>query len=118
MNIRDLKYLIAIADYHHFGKAAEACFVSQPALSMQIKKLEETLGVMLIERNNKRIWFTEIGKTIVQEARNILHHIDNLHEIANQAKDPFCGELHLGIIPTLAPYLLPLIIPRFSELIS
>lgn len=114
MNIRDLKYLIAVADHKHFGKAAEVCFVSQPALSMQIKKLEESLGVILIERTNKRIFFTEIGKLIVQEARDILYRVETLQEIANQSKDPFCGELHLGIIPTLAPYLLPLIIPGLS----
>ncbi len=116
MNIRDLKYLIAVADHNHFGKAAEACFVSQPALSMQIKKLEESLGVILIERTNKRIFFTEIGKLIVQQARDILFRVETLEEIANQSKDPFCGELHLGIIPTLAPYLLPLIIPGLSTL--
>lgn len=116
MNIRDLKYLIAVADHNHFGKAAEACFVSQPALSMQIKKLEDSLGVLLIERTNKRIFFTEIGKLIVQQARDILYHVDTLQEIANQSKDPFCGELRLGIIPTLAPYLLPLIIPGLSTL--
>lgn len=115
MNSRDLKYLIAIADHNHFGRAAEACFVSQPALSMQIKKLEDRLGIVLIERTNKRILFTEAGKLIVQQARNVLYHVDNLQEIANLAKDPFCGALHLGIIPTLAPYLLPLIIPQLSK---
>ncbi|MDI1351501.1 MAG: DNA-binding transcriptional regulator OxyR [bacterium] len=116
MNIRDLKYLVAVADHNHFGKAAEECFVSQPALSMQIKKLEESLGVLLIERTNKRIFFTEIGKLIVQQARDILYRVESLQEVANQSKDPFCGELHLGIIPTLAPYLLPLIIPGLSTL--
>ncbi|MBA2655993.1 MAG: DNA-binding transcriptional regulator OxyR [Tatlockia sp.] len=116
MNIRDLQYLIAVADYNHFGKAAEACFVSQPALSMQIKKLEDTLGIQLIERSNKRIFFTDIGKIIVEQARDILHRVDNLQTLAKQSKDPLAGELHLGIIPTLAPYLLPLIIPGLSRL--
>ena len=116
MNIRDLKYLVAIEDYGHFGKAAEACFVSQPALSMQIKKLEETLGVVLIERNNKQLFFTEIGKLVVQQARSILNQVDALREMVNQAKDPFCCELHLGIIPTVAPYLLPYIMPGLSTL--
>lgn len=116
MNIRNLKYLIAVADHNHFGKAAEACFISQPALSMQIKKLEDSLGVLLIERTNKRIFFTEIGRLIVQQARDILYRVETLQETANQSKDPFCGELHLGIIPTLAPYLLPLIIPGLSAL--
>lgn len=116
MNIRDFKYLIAISDYGHFGKAAEACFVSQPALSMQIKKLEETLGVVLIERDNKHIYFTEIGKLIVQQAREIIERVDSIQHIAAQSKDPFCSDLHIGIIPTLAPYLLPLIIPNLSKL--
>lgn len=112
MNIRDLNYLVAIADTSHFGKAAEACFVSQPALSMQIKKLEETLGVVLIERTNKRVMFTEVGQRIVKQAREILYQVDALKELADQAKDPFSGTLHLGVIPTLAPYLLPLIMPK------
>ncbi len=115
MNIRDLKYLVAVADYRHFSKAAEACFVSQPALSMQIKKLEETLGVQLIERNNKNILLTETGKIIVQQAREILKSIDTMKLAAKQAKDPFSGTLHLGIIPTLAPYLLPHIFSKLSK---
>jgi len=115
MNIRDLKYLVSVADYGHFGKAADACFVSQPALSMQIKKLEDTLGVQLIERTGKKIFLTEIGKLITQQARDILFRVEEMREIANTAKDPFCGELHLGIIPTLAPYLLPYIIPSLSK---
>ena len=72
MNIRDLKYLIAIADHGHFGMAAQACFVSQPALSMQIKKLETTLGVQLIERTTKSIWLTEIGQLVTEQAREVL----------------------------------------------
>jgi LysR family hydrogen peroxide-inducible transcriptional activator len=114
MNIRDLKYLVSVADHNHFGKAAEACFISQPALSMQIKKLEDTLGVLLIERTSKQLFFTEIGKLIVQQAREILFRIETLQEMANQSKDPFSGELRLGIIPTVAPYLLPHIIPGLS----
>lgn len=116
MNLRDLKYLVAVAELNHFGKAAEACFVSQPALSMQIKKLEDSLGVQLIERTNKRVIFTKIGKLIVQQAREIIFRVKALEELANQHKDPFCGEIHLGIIPTLAPYLLPLITPELSKL--
>lgn len=111
MNIRDLKYLVAIADLGHFGKAADTCFVSQPALSMQIKKLEETLGVQLIERGNKNVFLTAVGKLITEQARDILYRIDLIKALANQAKDPFSGELHLGVIPTLAPYLLPYIMP-------
>jgi len=115
MNTRDLKYLVALADHQHFGKAAEACFVSQPGLSIQIKKLEETLGVKLIERNNKSMLLTDSGVAIVERARNILTGVDELHEIARQAADPFSGEFKLGIFPTLAPYLLPLIFPAVSK---
>jgi LysR family hydrogen peroxide-inducible transcriptional activator len=116
MNIRDLKYLVAIADHCHFGRAASACFVSQPALSMQIKKLENTLGVQLIERTNKSALLTETGKLITEHARNILCRVETIKEVAKQAKDPYSGELHLGVIPTLAPYLLPHIIPGLSKI--
>jgi LysR family transcriptional regulator, hydrogen peroxide-inducible genes activator len=115
MNIRDLQYLVALAEHQHFGKAAEACFVSQPALSIQIKKLEETLGIKLLERTKKSILFTDSGLVITQRARDILNKVDEMHEIAKLAKDPYSGELKLGIFPTLAPYLLPLIIPALSK---
>lgn len=116
MNIRDLQYLVAIADTKHFGKAAEATFVSQPALSMQIKKLENHLGVQLFERNNKNVYLTDIGKSIIEQARDILYRVDNLKELAKQSRDPFSGELYLGVIPTLGPYLLPHIIPGLTKL--
>lgn len=116
MNIRDLKYLVAIADHNHFGKAAEACFISQPALSMQIKKLESVLGVQLIERTSKSALLTEIGRSITEHARDILFRVDSMKETAKQAADPLSGEFHLGIIPTLGPYLLPHIIPGISKL--
>lgn len=116
MNIRDLKYLVAIADHNHFGMAAEACFVSQPALSMQIKKLEMVLGVQLIERTTKSALLTDIGKLITEHARDILCRVETMKELAKQANDPYSGELHLGVIPTLAPYLLPYIIPHLSKL--
>jgi LysR family transcriptional regulator, hydrogen peroxide-inducible genes activator len=115
MNIRDLKYLVALEDHCHFGKAADVCCVSQPALSMQIKKLENILGVKLLERTNKSVMLTAMGKVIAEHARNILSRVDTVYEIANQAKDPFSGELRLGIIPTLAPYLLPHIIPGLTK---
>lgn len=116
MNIRDLKYLIALADHNHFGKAADACFVSQPALSMQIKKLEEELGVKLLERTNKSVLLTDSGISIVEKARQVLHHVNDMREIAASAKDPYSGELKMGIFPTLAPYLLPHIIPQLSKM--
>jgi LysR family hydrogen peroxide-inducible transcriptional activator len=115
MNIRDLKYLLAVAKHRHFKRAAEACYVSQPALSMQIKKLEETLGVQLIERTNKTVFLTDIGKHILAHASEILDRIDTMIEVAKIAKDPFRGELRLGVIPTLGPYLLPYIIPRLTK---
>jgi len=116
MNIRDLKYLVAVADHCHFGNAAEACFVSQPALSMQIKKLEDTLGIQLIERTNKSVFLTEIGKLVTQHARDIICRVEIMRDIARQAKDPYSGELRLGVIPTLAPYLLPHIIPGLTRI--
>lgn len=116
MNIRDLKYLVAIADHQHFGQAASACFVSQPALSMQLKKLESVLGVQLIERTTKSAMLTDAGKIVTEQARDILYRVDAMKASAKQASDPFSGDIHLGIIPTLAPYLLPQIIPGLSKL--
>lgn len=115
MKLKDLKYLVAVDTYQHFGKAAEACFVSQPALSMQIMKLEASLGIQLIERTNKSVKLTDYGKEISQRARKILAEVDDIKEIANTAKDPFSGELRLGIFPTLAPYLLPHIMPALKK---
>ncbi len=116
MNIKDLKYLVALAEYEHFGNAANACFVSQPALSMQIKKLEDSLGVKLLERTNKSVLLTDHGVIIVERARQILSQVEEVREIAKSAKDPYSGELRIGVIPTLAPYLLPLIIPQLSKI--
>lgn len=115
MNIRDLKYLVALADHGHFGKAADICFVSQPALSMQIMKLEESLGIKLLERTNKSVMLTDHGIVIVERARHILNQIEEVREIAKSAKDPYSGELRMGVFPTLAPYLLPLIIPQLAK---
>lgn len=115
MNIRDLKYLVALMDYRHFGKAADACFVSQPALSMQIKKLEEHLGVQLLERTNKSVMLTAIGAELGERARDVIQQVDEMREIARSAADPYSGELRLGIFPTLAPYLLPHIMPQLTK---
>ncbi len=114
MNIRDLKYLVALIEHRHFGKAAEVCFVSQPALSMQIKKLEADLGVQLIERTNKSVMLTETGNLLGERARLILNQVNEMRELAKLMKDPFSGDLKLGIFPTLAPYLLPYIVPKLS----
>lgn len=114
MNIRDLKYLVALSQHRHFGKAALACHVSQPALSIQIKKFEERLGVQLLERTNKSVMLTEIGKTLAKHAEHILIQTDAFHELAQYSKDPFCGELKLGVIPSVAPYLLPHILQKLA----
>lgn len=107
MNIRDLKYLVAVADMEHFGQAALRCHVSQPTLSMQLKKLETELGVQFFERSNKSVMITPIGKALAEQAAIILNELNTLKQIANNAKDPFSGEFRLGIIPTIGPYLLP-----------
>lgn len=115
MNIRDLKYLVSLVEHQHFGRAAEACFVSQPALSMQIQKLEEILGIKLLERTNKSLLFTGEGTIIAERAREILNQVDEIHNIAKLAKNLYSGELKIGIFPTLAPYFLPTIIPPLSK---
>lgn len=115
MNLRDLKYLVAVAEHRHFGRAAEACHVSQPTLSTQIRKLEEFLGVTLIERNNRQVLLTPIGERIVAQATVVLRESDQLVKMARQASDPFGGVFRLGIIPTVAPYLLPRILPAIRK---
>ena len=118
MNLRDLEYFLALAKYQHFGKAAAACFVSQPGLSAQLKKLEAELGVQLVERNNKSVLLTDVGARIVNEASAIIQQVRTLKEIAEQAQHPYAGTLKLGIIPTVAPYLLPHIIKNLAEQFS
>lgn len=107
MNLRDLRYLVAVAEHRHFGRAAEACFVSQPTLSTQLKKLEETLGVVLFERSNRRVMLTPEGEQIVQQTQRILVEVNSLTALSEQLRDPLGGDLRVGIIPTMAPYLLP-----------
>ncbi|HEX2493263.1 MAG TPA: LysR substrate-binding domain-containing protein [Steroidobacter sp.] len=109
MNLRDLRYLVALADTRHFGKAAERSFVSQPTLSAQIKKLENYLGVQLIERQPRRITLTETGARIVPIARRILEGSDEIVSLARNEHDPLSGKLRVALIPTVGPYLLPLI---------
>lgn len=111
MNLRDLRYLVAVAEHRHFGRAAEACFVSQPTLSTQLKKLEESLGVTLVERTPRQVMLTPVGERLVEQAKRVLADVDTLVEMAAEARDPFGGEFRLGIIPTVAPYLLPRILP-------
>ncbi|MBL4852701.1 MAG: LysR family transcriptional regulator [Robiginitomaculum sp.] len=107
MNLKDLKYLVAVADHLHFGKAADAVFISQPTLSGQIKKLEEQLQVTIFERTTRGVNITGIGEKIIAEARQIMTHAQNIENLASAQSDILCGELKLGIIPTIAPYLVP-----------
>lgn len=110
MNLRDLQYIIAVAETHHFGQAAERCFVSQPTLSGQIKKLEEELGVAIFERTNRSVEITPVGETILAHARQIMEQADIIEQLARASQDPLAGPLRIGAIPTLSPYLTPLIL--------
>lgn len=110
MNLQDLRYLVALAEHRHFGRAAEACNVSQPTLSSQIRKLEDGLGVKLLERTNKRVDLTPVGRQIVEHARQALAAAREMEIVASASRDPLVGPLRLGVIPTLAPYLMPLIL--------
>lgn len=115
MNLRDLQYLVAVADLRNFSQAAEQCFVSQPTLSNQIKKLEETLGVTLFERTNKRVMTTETGEQIVALARRVLREVEEMHDVAQSAQDPLAGKFRLGAFPTLSTYLFPSLVPAISS---
>ncbi len=115
MNLRDLSYLVSVAEHRHFGRAAEACFVSQPTLSTQIKKLEAELGVQLIERYPRRVLLTPAGEQVVERAQVILGEADTIRSIARRARDPEAGSVRIGLIPTLAPYLLPHIVPELHS---
>jgi LysR family hydrogen peroxide-inducible transcriptional activator len=120
MNFRALQYFVKLAELKHFSKAANACFVSQPTLSTQIAKLEEELGVTLVERAPRKIMLTPIGTDIAHRAKHILRDIEHMKDAARRSKDPQTGTIKLGIFPTLAPYLLPHVIPvicqRYPEL--
>ena len=113
MNIRALQYFVTLSDLKHFSKAAEACFVSQPTLSTQIKKLEDELGVQLVERSPKNIMLTPVGEEIAKRARQVLNDVEQIRTAARRSSNPAEGVLRLGIFPTLAPYLLPHVIPHF-----
>ena len=115
MNLQELRYLVAIAEQRHFGRAAEVCNVSQPTLSSQIKKLEDELGVILLERTNKRVALTPVGSQILEHARRALAEAAQMEAVARAARDPLVGPLRLGVIPTLAPYLMPLILKPLKQ---
>jgi LysR family transcriptional regulator, hydrogen peroxide-inducible genes activator len=114
MSLRDLHYLVAVADHQHFGRAAAACFVSQPALSMQLRKLEESLGVQFFERSNKRFMVTPVGKIMVAMARDILRDAKSMKDIAQTYHNPLAGDFRLGAFPTLSPYFFPQVVPKIT----
>jgi len=115
MNLRDLRYLIAVAEHRHFGRAAAASFVSQPTLSTQLRKLEDELGVSLIERAPRKVMLTPIGAEIVERARRVVGEIEQMKEAARRSQRPEAGSVRLGIFPTLGPYLLPHVVPGLRE---
>jgi LysR family transcriptional regulator, hydrogen peroxide-inducible genes activator len=115
MNLKDLKYLVALADTGHFGRAAEKSFVSQPTLSAQLKKLEEYLGVKLVERQPKNVQLTDVGRQIVVRARRMLDEGDEIVALARSNTDPFAGKLKVALIPTVGPYLLPRVMQKIRK---
>ncbi len=112
MTLQDLRYVVTLAEARNFARAAKACYVSQPTLSTQIKKLEDELGLALFERTNKRVMPTPAGFELIAQARVVLEEAEKLRQMAQQALDPMAGPLRLGVIPTLGPYLLPHLVPQ------
>jgi len=115
MTLVQLEYIVAVDTYRSFVTAAEKCFVTQPTLSMQIQKLEDTLGVKLFDRSKQPVIPTEIGQQVIEQARLVLAESSKLHEIIAVHKNELAGELKIGVIPTIAPYLLPKVIMSFTE---
>ncbi len=115
MTLTELRYIVAVARERHFGRAAQACFVSQPTLSVAIRKLEEELGVTLFERGTTEVTLTPVGERIVTQAQRVLEQTAAIREIAQQGKDPLAGPLRLGVIYTVGPYLLPHLIPLLHK---
>ncbi len=115
MTLSEFRYIVAVAKELHFGHAAEKCFVSQPTLSVAVKKIEDELGVTLFERHQHEVSITAIGETIIKQAEVILNETNTLKELAKQNKDELSGELKLGVIYTIGPYLLPKLIPVINK---
>ena len=115
MNLRDLSYLVAVADLRSFVQAAEQCCISQPTLSTQIKKMELGLGVQIFERSNKKVLATELGEQIIASARRVLLEVDHIKELAENAQNPLAGNFRLGAIPTLSTYIFPGLVPLIKE---
>ncbi|MBQ5635825.1 MAG: LysR family transcriptional regulator [Alistipes sp.] len=113
MTVIQLEYLLAVANFGSFSVAAEHCFVTQPSLSMQIKALEEELGVMLLDRSKKPVMPTRAGEAVIEQARETLKEFNSIKEVVSQLKGEIAGKIRLGVIPTIAPYLLHRFIPEF-----
>src|SRR5712672_2361408 len=115
VTLRQLRYFSALARHGHFGRAAEACAISQPALSMQIKELEDALGGVLLERSARQVALTRFGEDLARRVRDILRSVDELGDFARASRDRLAGRLRIGMIPTIAPYLLPKVIGNLTE---
>ena len=115
MTLNELRYIVAVARERHFGRAAEACFISQPTLSVAVKKLEEELGLSLFERRKGEVSLTPIGERIVAQAQRVLEEASGIRQLARQGQDQLDGPLRLGAIYTVGPYLLPHLIPQLAE---
>lgn len=115
LKLKDLRYLVAVADTRHFGRAAARCFVSQPTLSSQLRKLEESLGVQLIERRPRRVALTDAGEEIAQRAREMLQTAEAIVTVSQTRRDPLAGQLRVALLPTIGPYLLPHVALRLRK---
>jgi len=112
---KQLRYFVALEQHEHFGKAADACFVSQPAFSVAIKELESVLNIQLVDRTNKNVTVTSLGRDIARQARVVLRNLEDLVDIAKGSQAPLSGQLSLGVIPTIAPFLLPKLLPALRK---
>jgi len=115
LTLKHLRYFEALATHRHFGRAAEACFISQPALSLQIKELEEVMGGPLVERAARKIRLTAVGEDLLERARDILLRVEDIGTLARSQAGAFTGRLRIGVIPTVAPYLLPRVVKALSQ---
>jgi LysR family transcriptional regulator, hydrogen peroxide-inducible genes activator len=113
--LKQLQYLVALKDHGHFGRAAEACFVTQSTLSAGLRELESLLGIVLVERTRRVVRFTPLGARIADKAQRVLREAEELADMARAAGKPLAGELRMGVIPTIAPFLLPTLLPRLRE---
>lgn len=113
--IKQLRYFIALEKHTHFGKAAQACFVSQPAFSVAIQELESVLNAQLVDRTNKKVTITHIGKDVAAQARLVIRDLEGLVDLARENQQPLSGQLNIGVIPTIAPFLLPGLLPKLRK---